>query len=113
MEARVAEIQAGIRTVNNLIYRRKTRIFAGDRKEVVNKKNVDRLFFETLIMDVTRNVKRGLRTSEIHSAVTKSGYNMNYNTLRSYVTKMRDKGLIKKATASSYYWVTAQKKADD
>jgi len=111
MEARVAEIQAEIRTVNNLIYRRKSEVFAGSREEVVNEKNVDRLFFETLIMDVIRNAKRGLRTGEIHSAVTKSGYGLNYNTLRSYVTKMRDKGLIKKATPTSYYWVIAEKTA--
>jgi hypothetical protein len=111
MEARVAEIQAEIRTVNNLIYRRKSEIFAGTQEEKINEKNVDRLFFETLIMDAVRNAKRGLRTGEIHSAVTKSGYALNYNTLRSYVAKMRDKRLIKKATSSSYYWVIAEEES--
>jgi len=111
MEARVAELQAEIRTVNNLIYRRKSEMFAASREETINEKNVDRLFFETLIMDAIRNAKRGLRTGEIHSAISKSGYGLNYNTLRSYVTKMRDKGLIKKATSSSYYWVAVEKQA--
>lgn len=110
MEARVTELQAEIRTINNLIYRRKSEMFAESRDETVNEKNVDRLFFETLILDAIRNAKKGLRTGEIHSAVIKSGYGLNYNTLRSYVTKMRDKGLIKKATSSSYYWVVAEKK---
>lgn len=105
MEARVVELQAEIRTVNNLILRRKSEKFAKSRDETVNEKNVDRLFFETLILDAIRNAKRGLRTGEIHTAITKSGYGLNYNTLRSYVAKMRDKGLIKKATPSSYYWV--------
>ena len=113
MEARVAEIQAEIRTINNLIYRRKSEMFAETRDEKINEKNVDRLFFETLIMEAIRNAKRGLRTGEIYSAVTKSGYGLNYNTLRSYVTKMRDKGLIKKATSTSYYWVIAEKKTGD
>lgn len=107
LEARIAELQAEIRTINNLIYRRKSEIFAAQQDESVNLKNVDRLFFETLILDAIRNSKRGLRTGEIHTAITRSGYGLNYNTLRSYITKMRDKGLIKKATSSSYYWVVA------
>ena len=111
MEARVAEIQAEIRTINNLIYRRKSETFAESREEKVNEKNVDRLFFETLIMDAIRGTKRGLRTGGIHTAVTKSGYGLNYNTLRSYVAKMRDKGLIQKATSRSYYWVVAESSA--
>lgn len=105
LEVRVAEMQTEIRTINNLIYRRKSEIFAESRDETVNEKNVDRLLFETLILDAIRNSKRGLRTGEIHTAITKSGYGLNYNTLRSYVAKMRDKGLINKATPSSYYWV--------
>jgi|TARA_R100000781_G_scaffold109846_1_gene74981 predicted transcriptional regulator len=113
METRVAEIQAEIRTINNLIYRRKSEIFAGTRDETINDKNVDRLFFETLILDAIRNSKRGLRTGEIHTTVTKSGYGLNYNTLRSYVAKMRDKGLIKKATPSSYYWVATDLPSND
>ena len=113
MEARVAEIQAEIRTINNLIYRRKSEMFAESREETVNEKNVDRLFFETLIMDAIRNTQRGLRTGEIHTAITKTGYGLNYNTLRSYVAKMRDKGLIKKATSGSYYWVVSEKAAKD
>lgn len=113
MEARVAELQAEIRTINNLIYRRKSEAFAENREEKINKKNVDRLFFETLIMDTIGNAKRGLRTGEIHSALTKSGYGLNYNTLRSYIAKMRDKELIKKSTVRSYHWVIAEHKGSN
>lgn len=109
MEMRLAEIQAEIRTVNNLIFRRKSEKFAESREETINQKNVNRLFFETLIIDAISKSKKGLRTAEIHSAVVKSGYEINYNTLRSYVTKMRDKKLIKKATSSSYHWVIGEK----
>lgn len=105
MEARISELQAEIRTINNLIYRRKSRFFADRQDERINEKNIDRLFFETLILDTLKEARKGLRTGEIHTAITRAGYGLNYNTLRSYVTKMRDKGLIKKATPSSYYWV--------
>ncbi|MDF3416717.1 hypothetical protein HKX54_19780 [Sulfitobacter sp. M57] len=105
LERRIADIQAEIRTINNLIYRRKSKFFAERQDENINRKNVDRLFFETLILDTLKTAKRGLRTGEIHTQITKAGYGLNYNTLRSYVTKMRDKGLIMKATPSSYLWV--------
>jgi repressor of nif and glnA expression len=62
-----------------------------------------------MIIDAIRNAKKGLRTGEIHDALKKSGYGLNYNTLRSYVAKMRSKGLIKKATPQSYHWIPAQK----
>ena len=105
LEERIRELQAEVRAINNLIYRRKSEIHAGGTGQERNLKNTDRLFFEAIVLDALRNSKRGLRTGEIHSAVTKQGYSLNYNTLRSYVTKMRDKGLIRKKTPTSYYWV--------
>lgn len=109
LEKRIAEIQAEIRTINNLIYRRKSKFFAEKRDETINGKNIDRLFFETLILDALKSAKKGLRTGEIHTQITKSGYGLNYNTLRSYVAKMRDKGLIKKTSPSSYLWTVQDK----
>lgn len=107
LEERIKELQAEVRTINNLIYRRKSKLFAGDTGEDRNLKNADRLLFETIILDALKNSKRGLRTGEIHSSITKQGYGLNYNTLRSYVTRMRDKGLIQKKTPTSYYWIAA------
>jgi predicted transcriptional regulator len=105
IEERIRELQAEVRTINNLIYRRKSEIHAGDTGQDRNLKNADRLFFEAVVLDALSNSKRGLRTGEIHSAVTKQGYGLNYNTLRSYVTRMRDKGLIRKKSPTSYYWI--------
>ncbi len=107
LEERIKELQAEVRTINNLIYRRKSELFADGTGEDRNLKNADRLFFETIILDALNNSKRGLRTGEIHSTITKQGYGLNYNTLRSYITRMRDKGLIIKKTPTSYYWIAA------
>ncbi|WP_425501503.1 winged-helix domain-containing protein [Parasulfitobacter algicola] len=60
-----------------------------------------------MILEALNSSNRGLRTGEIHTHITKRGYELNYNTLRSYVTKMRDRGVIKKATTYSYYWLPA------
>lgn len=107
LEARIAELQSEVRTINNLIYRRRSEGLAAAEGTAVNLKNADRLFFEALILELLKGSKRGLRTSEIHTQVAKRGYELNYNTLRSYVTKMRDRGTIKKASAHSYYWLAA------
>lgn len=107
-EAQVADLQREIRTINKLIYRRKSQAIAEERGEGINLKNVDRLFFETLILDVVRASKQGLRTGEIYDRIRKSGYGLNYNTLRSYITKMRDKNLIKKRSPHDYHWVAVE-----
>lgn len=105
LEARITELQGEVRVINNLIYRRKSENFAKGTNQNINQKNVDRLFFETLIIDEIKDRRGGLRTKEIYDRIKRSGYGINYNTLRSYITKMRDKGIIKKRTPTSYHWV--------
>ncbi|NSX53628.1 hypothetical protein HRQ87_02335 [Sulfitobacter sp. 1151] len=107
LEARIADLQSEVRTINNLIYRRRSQGLAASEGAAVNLKNADRLFFEAMILEALNSSNRGLRTGEIHTHITKRGYELNYNTLRSYVTKMRDRGVIKKATTYSYYWLPA------
>lgn len=106
LEQRIKELQAEVRTINNLIYRKKSEVFAADTGQSHNLKNMDRLFFETVILDTLGASSRGMRTREIYDALIKKGYGLNYNTLRSYIAKMRDKSLIKKRTATSYYWIS-------
>lgn len=107
LEQQIEELRREVAVINNLIYRRKSQSFAKVRDEKINKKNVDRLFYESLIADLVKTSSDGLRTSEIHTNTEKMGYNINYNTLRSYVADMRDKGIIKKNEARKYHWVLA------
>ena len=107
IEARIKELQSEVRTINNLIYRRRSESLAVSEGAALNLKNADRLFFEAIILEALGASERGLRTAEIQKQIKNRGYQLNYNTLRSYVTKMRDRGTIKKATANSYYWVPA------
>lgn len=105
LEQRIKELQTEVRTINNLIYRKKSEVFAADTGQPHNLKNMDRLFFETVILETLNASSRGMRTREIYDALIKKGYGLNYNTLRSYIAKMRDKSLIKKRNTSSYYWI--------
>ena len=107
LEERIRALQAEVRTINTLIFRRRSRGLAETVGDRPNLKNADRLLYETVILDVLRGSPKGLRTSELHGAVGRRGFPLNYNTLRSYVTRMRDKGLIKKRTPQSYRWVTS------
>lgn len=106
LEHRIKELQSEVRAINNLIYRHRSKAVALEQDETINQKNVDRLFFETVILELLRKTERGLRTGEIYKRMELEGYGLNYNTLRSYVTKMRDKKLIKKLTPQDYRWVT-------
>ncbi len=105
LEKKIAELQREVATINNLIYRRKSQSFAGSRDEKVNRKNVDRIFYESVIVDVIKASNDGLRTSQVHTNAENMGYKINYNTLRSYIADMRDKGIIKKRTPTSHYWI--------
>lgn len=107
LETRIKELQDEIRAINNLIYRRRSELFAGTTGQKHNLKTADRLFFETLILDTLNYTKNGLRTGELHDKISRQGYGLNYNTLRSYVMRMRDKGLIRKKTPNSYYWIAS------
>ena len=100
-------LQSEVKAINSLIYRRKSALIAESTGENRNLKNADRLFFETIILDILNKSKLGLRTSGIYKEVSQQGYGVNYNTLRSYIAQMRDKGLIRKRAPTSYYWITA------
>jgi len=108
LERRIKEFQGEVRAINNLIYRRKSEILADSTNQESNLKNADRLFFETIIIDALNGSKRGLRTRDIYDSIRNSGFGINYNTLRSYVMRMRDKKLIKKKTTDSYYWIAVE-----
>ena len=100
-------LQSEVKAINSLIYRRKSALIAESTGENRNVKNADRLFFETVILDILNKSKHGLRTSGIYREVSQQGYGLNYNTLRSYIAQMRDKGLIRKRVPTSYYWIAA------
>jgi predicted transcriptional regulator len=106
LEARIVELQNEVRAINNLIYRYKSQNIAKAKGESVNLKNIDRIFFESMIIDALRSSKNGLRTREIYESLRRSGYNVNYNTVRSYVTRMRDRGSIRKKSKGSYNWTS-------
>ncbi|OSQ31562.1 hypothetical protein [Thalassospira sp. MCCC 1A03138] len=101
LEARVRDIRAEINALNNLILRRRARHSAQNKDQQVNLKNVDRLFFETAILELLKRTKKGARTSEIFSELKSQGIGVNYNTLRSYVSRMSEKKMIRK---TGQYW---------
>lgn len=109
IEERIAELRGEVRAINKLIYRHKSRLSAAGANVKINEKNSGRLFYEALIIDTINGAKNGLRTGEIHKALQKADYDLNYNTLRSYVINMRDKKLIKRRAPLQYEWVAVEK----
>lgn len=105
LQSKIEDLRSSVRTIDTLIFKRKSELASKLSGEKINRKNSGRLIFETLILELITESKTGLRTSEIRGSIEKRNFNMNYNTLRSYVTSMRDKGLIQKSKTHSYKWI--------
>ena len=105
IDSQIAKLRADIRTINNLILKRKSELSASTGNEKLNLKNSNRIMSEQLIIEILRSSKIGRRTSDIFNEINKRGYNINYNTLRTYVSDMRYKGIILKHKAHSYNWI--------
>ncbi len=106
LENKIRELNKEINFIDKLIFRRKSQQMADSYGEKKSLKNSDRLFYEVIIIDLIKESKNGLRTSSIFEKLKLKGYFINYNTFRSYITRMRDAGKIKKS--NSYNWVTLE-----
>lgn len=103
----ISKLNADLSYVDKMIVRRKSEILSDNLGIKLNKKNIDRVFFESLITDILRNSKKGKRTSELFESIRLMGHRINYNTLRTYVTKMRDKGFIYRK-GNNYQWFATE-----
>lgn len=98
------DVQTEIKVINKLILRKKAEVAAKNGGEVINRKNIGRISNEAIILDCLRASKNGLRTTEISQEIKSLGYELPDNTIRSYIARMRDKGLIHKKN-NSYRWL--------
>jgi|GEM_PF-2716165 len=89
-------LQKEIALLDKLIMKKKAEKAGEHTGEKINKKNINRLFFETLITESLKNTKHGLKTDEINKHLKSKGHIINNSTLRTYIMNMRNKGLIKK-----------------
>lgn len=110
-EARIRKqidnLKAELRSVERMIFRRKTSVYGDAVGEKVNNRNIDKLFFESIILDILVNKPSGLRTGELFKAVLSRGHMVNHNTFRSYVVDMQKTGKIAKKDRG-YNWVNTK-----
>ena len=107
LERKIEAIRREISTINTLIYRRKSQSFAKNNDEKINKRNVDRLFYESLIVDILKSSEAGMKASQVFRKIGELGYGVNYNTFRSYIASMHTKGVIKKKSSASHVWIVS------
>jgi hypothetical protein len=105
IELKIKELDEQLRTINNLIYKRKMTLDADNLGITLNKKNFNRILLESVIKVLVSKSRDGLRTSEIYDALSDQMPGINYATVRSYVTRMRDKGALKKNPTKRYSWI--------
>lgn len=100
---KIEDLKAELKSINKLKFRRKTQVLGEEFDSPVTNRNIDKLFYESVILEIIRNSQAGLRTSEIFEKIVKSGYDINYNTLRSYIVRLRDEKKIRKKPRG-YEW---------
>ena len=105
--AKIDDLRKKIRTIDALIIKARTELLANNTGVKVTRKNADRLFFETLILEVISKTKNGARTAQIYAEIGKLGYSLNYNTLRSYIIRLRDTKRIKRNRQNIYNWIVS------
>lgn len=105
LQARLEDIRRNIIAIDSLIIKRRSQLLAGDEGKKVTLKNMDRLFFETLILDIISTTKNGVRTANIFKEIRKRGHKLNYNTLRAYIVSLRDNKKIVKNKKFVYNWI--------
>ena len=103
----IEDLQNQVKAINILIRKRRYRAEEARSGEKVNRKNADRLLNEGIIIQLLKESGSGLRTGEIHNLLQAVGYRMKYPTVRSYVVRMRDKGLIYRKQGA-YYWLASE-----
>ena len=107
----ISNLNKQISVIDKIIFRKKAEMSSLTTGETINKKNINRIYTERLIIECLKDSKNGLRTAEIAKALSKKGHNVNNNTIRSHITRMRDKELIHKKKGS-YRWLPTDKQKD-
>jgi hypothetical protein len=105
LQERIDDLRRQIIIIDSLIIKRRAQLMADAGGTKITIKNIDKLFFETLICDIIRLSKNGIRTADIQAEIKKRGYKLNYNTLRAYVVYLRDAGKIVKNKNNIYNWI--------
>jgi len=89
--SQIRELKDEYRTITKILARHQTSEFGSPTGETVNKKNMNRIMNEHIILDAVKKHSGQLRTKDLAEYV-----DINPNTLRSYVMRLRDKGFIQK-----------------
>ncbi|RZK44740.1 MAG: hypothetical protein EOO61_02720 [Hymenobacter sp.] len=104
----IRKLSSELRAVDRMLFRLKSQNRSNIKGISLNKKNMEKLFYEGIIIEVLGRYKNGLRTAQIYEYLSKAGYDINYNTFRGYIVKLRDDGSILKKDRG-YKWVIADK----
>lgn len=102
----IVKLRRRIAEIDNIIYQTKLKAAIITSGESINKKNVGRIYNESLILDIIRN-KSGINTKKINDILKKNGHSLSYPTVRSYLHRMQQKGIISRKHGS-YGWELAK-----
>ena len=106
---KIDELKSELRSIERLKFRRRQQIYGEELGQPLTSRNVDKVLFESIIIELLKSKPSGMRTSAIFKTISAGGYDLNYNTLRSYIARLRDVNKIKKS-GGGYNWIVAEDK---
>ena len=101
IERRLADLEAERAAVQRILFRVRQQNPA--THDVTRRSSFDRLLVEDKILDILRNSEGYVRVDEIHQAVRSVVRDLKSSTFRSYLHRMKEKGLIEASYARGHW----------
>lgn len=108
VEVRLRELQAEKAALQRLImeFRRED----PQKREVGRRRSIKKAVMEERILEMLRVAPRPMSSGLIHERLLAAGHDVNPSTLRSYVRRLAERGLIEKSTSEFPGWRLGQRR---
>ena len=107
IERRIADLEAERSALQRLITKvRQQKIAAQD---VTRKNSFDRIMVESKILELLGQTEKYLSTRELYREAKRVNYSLRDGTFRSYVHRLKERGLIESSKNTKGYWKLARK----
>jgi hypothetical protein len=104
IEDKINDLNKQLKHIDQLIIKHKSEHYANFTNERLSKKNIDRIYFERLIVEAIKKSSVGMSTLDLRLHFKKKLIQLNYSTLRSYLSRMRDREIIR-TKARTNLWI--------
>lgn len=88
------ELKGKLAVVDKMIFRHKATVYGMKTNERVNRKNIDRLYVESKVLEILSKSHRQMAPSDIRRELERQGLSINPSTIRSHLFRLAKAGKI-------------------